>query len=182
MSITSIRIASLIVALTSIFLITGCRFGRGSLHLSEAEEQLRLKRYDDAITSYRAHIDHRLGVEDRPSWENPYFYLMLIVDIEVNRDNIVGARAALAEAEAKGVDSTLIADRWRSLARWYELHGENREAFELLQAHRHLDTLLFDAALDRLAKQIVKEEETALSAEKGDKGPKAGKLPPDNHP
>jgi tetratricopeptide (TPR) repeat protein len=166
MTITSPRIASLIVAVASVFLVTGCRFGRGSLHLSEAEEQLRLKQYDDAIASYRAHIDHRLEVEDRPAWENPYFYLMLIVDIEVNRDNISGARAALAEAEAKGVDSTLIADRWRSLARWYELHGENREAFELLQAQRQLDTLLFDAALDRLAKQIVKEEETAVSREK----------------
>lgn len=139
----------------------GCSYGRGSLNLSEAEEQLRLKNYDQAIASYRAHIARRLAVKDRPSWENPHFYLMLIVDIELARNNIEGAQKALEEAQAKGVDATLIADRWRSFANWFEQRGRPREALHLLQTHRELDPLLFDSALDRLAKKIVQLEEQA---------------------
>lgn len=111
---------TMVSSVATILLLAGCSVYRSSLHLSDAEEQLRLKQYDKAIASYRSHIDHRLKAEDKQEWENPYFYLMLIVDIEVKRDNIEGAKQALAEAEAKGVESTLIADRWRSLA-----HGTN---------------------------------------------------------
>lgn len=146
--------------------LMGCSLYRSSLHLSEAEEQLRLGQFDKAITSYRSHIDHRLNAKDRQEWENPYFYLMLIVDIELKRGNIAGAEHTLAEAEAKGVDATLIADRWRSLARWYELKGKPQKAMELLQVHRPLDPLLFDATLDRLAKKVVllEEQEEAASS------------------
>lgn len=159
-----------IVTMTVLFL-SSCSVYRGSLHLSDAEEQLRLKQYDKAIASYRSHIDYRLKAEDKQEWENPFFYLMLIVDIELKRDNIEGAKEALAEAEAKGVEVTLIADRWRSLARWYELRGKPREAMELLQAHRELDPLLFDSTLDRLAKKVVLLEEVASS---GETAPSAG--------
>jgi len=166
-------IISIATTLLMPIILFGCSYGRGSLNLSEAEEQLRLKNYDQAIASYRAHIERRLAVKDRPSWENPHFYLMLIVDIELARNNIEGAEKALTEAQEKGVDATLIADRWRSFANWFEQRGRPREALHLLQTHRELDPLLFDSALDRLAKKIVTLEEQAppeLPAPKAPKG------------
>lgn len=158
------RLIPLVMTILTTFSLVGCGVYRSSIHLSEAEEQLRLKQYDKAIASYRSHIDHRLNAKEKQEWENPFFYLMLIVDIELKRDNIEGAKQALAEAEAKGVEVVLIADRWRSLARWYEMRGKPREAMELLQAHRQLDPLLFDSTLDRLAKKIVLLEEITPSS------------------
>jgi hypothetical protein len=121
-------------------------------------------KHDEAIVLYRAHMQERQELTSRPDWENPWFYLLLIGDIELNRDAPTEALARYLEAGSNGIHSSLISDRIRSLARWYEERGRLREAFDLLAAHRELDTLLFDAMLDRIGKAITKEENAAQAS------------------
>ena len=46
-------------------------------HLQAAEENLRLKQYDEAISDYRKHVNFRLRAKDKPSWGKP---LLLLFD------------------------------------------------------------------------------------------------------
>jgi tetratricopeptide (TPR) repeat protein len=117
-----------------------------------AEELLRQKKYDEAIQMYQRHIDERLKVEDRPEWENPYFYLILIGDIQMGTGDLNKALETFLDAEKKGVDRYLISDRIRSIAKAYEDKKEYDLAINLLLAQRERDSLLFEAMLDRVNK------------------------------
>jgi hypothetical protein len=118
-------------------------------------------KHDEAIGLYRAHMEERQQLTSRPVWENPSFYLLLIGDIELNKDAPQEAHSRYLEAAARGIHPSLMSDRIRSLARWYEERARLREAFDLLAAHRELDTLLFDAMLDRIGKAMTKAENAA---------------------
>ena len=131
----------------------------GSNALSEAEEAFKAGKFDIAIALYEEHIRRRTAIDDRPSWENPKFYLIFIGDIEVSRGDIAAALKRYEEAEASLVSRELIADRYRSVARWYEEHNRLEEAFEVLKKYRERDPLLFDAMLDRIAKEISRRED-----------------------
>jgi tetratricopeptide (TPR) repeat protein len=155
---------------TSISLVTLLAFGTtgcGSLlfdggdmsHLREAEMLSRQGRYDDAIRAYEQHLLRRLEVDDRPEWENPYFYKLLIGDIHLRENAVDRALDAYQEAHRHGIDTVMVADRLRSVGRWYEQRGDYKRAFELLTAHRELDPLLFDTILDRVARRMVEAEE-----------------------
>jgi tetratricopeptide (TPR) repeat protein len=156
-----------ILLLVSVLFVSGCFGGvwvgtwRSSLHLQEAEEATRAGSYQEAIDSYERHIDHRLGVEDRPSWENPHFYLLAIGDLYLRLNDQPKALASYESAEAKGVDPSLVSDRYRYVASWYEERGEDLKAQELLLRFRDRDPLLFNAMLDRIAKKIVQAEESS---------------------
>ncbi|NDC36613.1 MAG: hypothetical protein EBZ48_01020 [Proteobacteria bacterium] len=136
---------------------TGCALFQnpGSRHLMKAEEFSRQEQYDKAIEEYRQHMQYRLALEKRPEWENPYFYLILIGDLQLIQDKPADARLSLQEAESRGVDVNLISDRYRSLAHWYEKKGDLNMAFTILKERREQDPILFDAMLDRIAKKIV---------------------------
>ncbi|RIL09400.1 MAG: hypothetical protein DCC75_06610 [Proteobacteria bacterium] len=140
-------------------------FGFGSMsRLEKAEELSRQGKYDQAIEAYRQHLEDRLKVKDRPEWENPYFYLILIGDIELGQGKRAEALQNYEEADKRGVDVYLISDRIRSVAYSYEKDGKLAEALQLLEKHRAKDALLFDSMLDRIAKELVEVEESAAPA------------------
>jgi predicted Zn-dependent protease len=105
------------------------------------------------------HIAERGRVANRPEWENPSFYLVLIGDLELGRDRVDQALENYVEADAAKVDEALVSDRIRSVAKWYEDRQRFGEAFALLQKYRLRDPLLFDPTLDRLGKKITELEE-----------------------
>jgi tetratricopeptide (TPR) repeat protein len=141
----------------------------GSENLRRADELSREGKYEEAIDSYRKHMEYRLTVTARPEWENPYFYLLLIGDEYLHRGEPAKALEQYEEAERKEVHPTLISDRYRAVARWYEEHGELQQALDILTRFRDRDSLLFDAMADRVARTLTERENQALS--KGEPAP-----------
>lgn len=136
---------------------TGC-FSSGPEQLTEAETLTSEGKHDEAIAAYREHIVARLGTADRPEWENPHFYLLNIGDIELSRGNVSAALAAYEEAEREKVEAPLVADRYRAVASWYEEHQQLQDALTILTKYRERDPLIFDAMLDRIARELTAEE------------------------
>jgi tetratricopeptide (TPR) repeat protein len=130
-------------------------------HLQLAEEFSRKGQYREAIDQYDKHMQDRLLRKNRPEWENPYFYLVLIGDLELKEGDPVKALASYKLADEKGVDANLVSDRFRSVAHWYEEHDQLEKAVEILNSRREKDPLIFDSVLDRLSKEIVRREEEA---------------------
>jgi tetratricopeptide (TPR) repeat protein len=156
-----------IFTLVTIVFLSGCKFWFASSpydNLRKADEAVRRKDYQTAIDLYQQHIDYRLTVKDRPEWENPYFYLLQIGDIQLGQEKDQDAIKSYLRAEENGVDKGLISDRIRYIGAWYEERGRLDDAFQLLKAHKARDPLLFDLALDRIAKEMVKKEENDRSA------------------
>ena len=127
--------------------------------LKSAEEYSRQGNYDEAIAAYRRHMEDRLSVTNRPSWENPYFYLILIGDIQLGQGKPEQALESFKEADARGVDQYLVADRIRETASWYEKQNRLDDAIKLLSTCREKDPLMFDSMLDRLSKELVRRED-----------------------
>ena len=127
----------------------------GSERLREAEELSREGKHEEAIAAYKAHMEARLAVANRPEWENPYFYTLLIGDVYLGKDDPIQALTAYEEAEMRGVHPSLVSDRYRSVARWYEDRHEYKEAFKLLVKYRARDSLLFDSMLDRIGRTMT---------------------------
>ena len=138
--------------------LSGCFRSSERDHLRRAEEFTRQNKFNDAIETYRRHIAYRLSLKDRPDWENPYFYLLIIGDLELRQESLDNALSAFSEAEKKGVEAGLVSDRYRSLGTWLEKKGRLTEAIKLLSDFRDRDPLLFDAMLDRMAKDLTAQE------------------------
>ncbi len=138
----------------ALLLISGC-FSTGPKELLDAEDLSSEGKHDEAIAAYHEHIANRLEVADRPEWENPYFYLLNVGDIELSRGNVDKALAAYEEAEREKVDLPLVADRYRAVASWYEEHGQLEKALEILTKYRDKDPLIFDSMLDRVARELT---------------------------
>ncbi len=130
--------------------------------LHQAEDLTQRRRYDEAIATYRLHIEERLQDSSRLSWENPYFYLLRVGDIYLSQDMPQEALSAYIQAENEGIEKTLISDRLRSLASWYEQHNQLDKAFAILSEHRSRDPLLFDSMLDRISRALTKRENALL--------------------
>ena len=141
----------------TLFLFLSCCGTRNKL--DHAEEFLRQEKYDQAIDIYKNHMRDRLSLKNRPEWENPYFYYLLIGDIELRRSNVEQAMEAYYTAQKNNIHISLISDRMRYVAGWYEEQGKLEEAIEVLKEHRKLDPLLFDAMLDRISKEIIRLED-----------------------
>lgn len=137
--------------------ILGCSSTSPEL-LLRAELLSSQGQHDEAIIAYREHINARLDDSDKAEWENPYFYLLNIGDIELTSGNIEAAIAAYEEAEAKKVEVPLVADRYRAVAGWYEQHGELQKALQILTKYRDRDPLIFDSMLDRVARALTASE------------------------
>lgn len=147
-------------ALLFIPLLLGCFDSfSGPERIRRADELTRQGEYDQAISMYREHMEDRLSVENRPQWENPYFYLLLIGDVQLGRGEPDAALASYEEAERMKVDAPLISDRYRAVGRWYEEHGQLQKAIDVLTKYRDRDSLLFDAMLDRIAKELTAQED-----------------------
>lgn len=129
-------------------------------YLEKADHFVSEGKLDEAIATYKKHIEYRLSVKDRASWENPYFYYLLVGDLYLRLEKPLEALDAYTLAHTKGVEVPLVADRYRSLARWYKNHDQLKAAIELLQKYRELDDLMFDAMLDKYSKELTRQEET----------------------
>src|SRR5690606_31946453 len=132
-------------------------------NLEAAEHFSREEKYDDAIAAYRKHMRYRLSLMDRPDWENPYLYLLMIGDLQLNQDKPDEALASYELAEKNKVDAALVSDRYRYLASWYEKQGRLDTAIEILTKYRDRDELLFDVMRDRIAKTLVENERAAAA-------------------
>ncbi len=95
---------------------------------------------------------------DRPAWENPYFYMLSIGDLQLRMGQPDQALTSFKTAEEHHVDASLISDRYRSIAIWYEEHGQFEKALSVLTGYRDRDSLLFDAMLDRIARRMTAQE------------------------
>ena len=160
-------VAPLIVISLMLF-CAGCFSGRGGEYgfLERAEELSREGKYQEAIEAYRSHMAFRLKVPKRPEWENPYFYLILIGDIQLGQGLIEEAEKSYALAEENKVDEYLVSDRFRGIARWYEEQGKLPEAITFLNRYRDRDPLLYESMLDRLAKELTLKEDSGGGVEK----------------
>ena len=142
----------------------GCSlFSDSSQKLRDADELTRQGKYDEAIEAYREHMTSRLEVSDRSEWENPYFYLLTIGDVELGRGDTEKALQTYEEAEKNGVGTPLISDRYRAVASYFEEHGELQKALDVLSKYRDRDPLLFDAMLDRIAKELTRKESETIA-------------------
>ena len=148
----------LLVIITCIF-VPACRSMNSRNKLDSAEELLRQDKYEEAIKLYKDHMNSRLTLKNRPEWENPYFYYLLIGDIELRRSNVSAAVENYKIAQVNGIHESLISDRFRYIASWYEEKGKLEEAINILKENRALDPLLFDAMLDRLARDLIKKQD-----------------------
>ncbi|WKZ56965.1 MAG: hypothetical protein QY326_09550 [Bdellovibrionota bacterium] len=159
--------ASMALSLLLSIFLTGCT-PRGSSPydlLQEAEALVRQGKSDQAIQRYHDHIAWRLSVKDRPEWENPYFYLLLIGDLHAEIGNMTEALSSYQDAHRLGIETALVSDRYRFLAHKMELQGDLKGALEILRAHRELDPLLFDAMLDRVSRALTLQEQLDDSKE-----------------
>ncbi len=138
----------------------GCISNRYAL-LERAEELSRQEKFDEAISLYRQHIAIRLEVKNKPEWENPYFYLLAIGDIQLHAGRFDEALKSFELAEQNKVEPLLISDRYRYVASLYERDGKFEEAIAILTTYRDRDPFLYDLARDRAAKALVQREEAA---------------------
>jgi len=124
----------------------------------QAEQLTKEGKYTEAIDTYRKHIQARLDESTRAEWENPYFYLLRVIDLQLKMEQPNEALRTCREAELQGVDYTLISDRYRAVAGWYEGHGHLDSAFQVLKTNRERDPLLFDAMLDRIGRALTQRD------------------------
>lgn len=152
-SLRLLRVPVLALALAC----SGC-FSSGPEQLSEADSLMSEGKHEEAIAAYREHIAERLNASDRPEWENPYFYLLNVGDIELSRGDVAAALTAYEEAERQKVEAPLIADRYRAVASWYEERKQLQDALNILTKYRERDPLIFDSMLDRIARELTAQE------------------------
>ena len=160
MKLRNLLVLALLASLTS------CFHGDHYEYLQRAEELTRQNKLDEAITLYRKHIDYRLSIKDRAEWENPYFYLLQIGDLQLQAGKVDEALKSFELAEENKVDAVLISDRYRYVASIYEKEGKLEDAINLLTKYRDRDPLLYDLTRDRIAKELVMKEDAAAKARK----------------
>lgn len=148
-----------------VFFKTYYPHGSYSDHLQKAEESTRQDEYEEAIEHYKQHIEFRLAQGKKPSWENPYFYYLIIGDLYLKMKAPLKAIESYTFAEKQEVEPGLISDRLRLVASWYAQEGEYEKAIEVLSEYNDRDPILFDLTRDRLAREHVEELERSLEDE-----------------
>jgi tetratricopeptide (TPR) repeat protein len=152
---SSILILLVCVPLSACFLFTKQR-----TTLEQADYFKERGDYKQAIMLYSEHLRDRLVNPLRPKNENPYFYLLLIGDVYLEDSNPIMAQQKYELAWQHNVSRELIADRFLTLATWYEKQGAYNKAIKILEQYRELDTLLYNAFLDKINKKITALEES----------------------
>lgn len=154
-----------------LLLLPACSSWLGqSSALYRAEELTQQGNYEQAITSYEKHIQERVEVSGKPDWENPHFYLLRIGDLQLRQEKPLDALASYEEAERQKVEPTLISDRYRAVANWYLERGDLQQGFDLLTKYRDRDSLLFDAMLDRIGRELTAKDSLKTKASSVNKG------------
>lgn len=147
-----------------VLLLNACFSTNSSPYRVEADSLKEQDRFDEAVTAYWKHIHYRLAIKDRPTWENPYIYLLDIGDIYLKQGQVDRALEHYKLADKYDVDRGYVNDRYLSIARWYEEHGELHKALAHLQIYSERDPIIFDLMMDRIAKQILTDESSSISA------------------
>jgi len=140
------------------FILVGC----SSIPLSRAEGARELweeGKFEEAVQEYELHIKERKKNPKRPESENPDFYQLFIGDIYLELSKPEQAKAAYQLAKEKEVRKSLIIDRFKRLARWWEDKKEFQKAINSLRPLSDLDPLTVDPEIDRLHRKMVGEEE-----------------------
>ncbi len=143
----------------SLFCLLSCTNVSGRQKAAQLNQD---KKYEEAITEYKKHIEARLAVKDRPEWENPYIYYLDIGDIYLEQDDLEKAMSYYKLAEINGVKQDYVNDRFRQVANWYESKGELEKALKHLEQYQDRDPILFDLMLDRIARKIAEEQNSQL--------------------
>jgi len=144
--------------------LSGCNFFFfwWTPQISNAKQagQLRAEgKHDEAVAAYRKHISARLKDSRREPDENPYFYEILIGDTFLEKGDADAALESYLSAKQHEVESPLVGDRIRRIARFYRDKGEYRRGLDLLHQYREMDDFGFDSDIDELAKLLMKAEE-----------------------
>lgn len=150
------KMAAMVIACLSLSSCVVFSYYSSETDLMRADKLMRDKKFPDAIQAIERHVAARLKIENRPDWENPYFHYLTIGDIYLQMGEPEKAVSAYELAEKKGVETTLVGDRYRYVASWYEKQGKLREAIAFLEKYRDRDQLMMDLMLDRLAHQALK--------------------------
>lgn len=153
----SAGLAAFLVSCISVRIIGG---GSPAEYLAAAEQYTEKGDYPAAVAAYEEHMKMRLARKERPEWENPYFYLLMIGDLELRQDHDAAAKKNYEEALEKSVEKALVVDRFRMLADWYAKKERYDEAIALLTTHEDLDPILMNLSLDRVARASVSQEST----------------------
>jgi tetratricopeptide (TPR) repeat protein len=124
--------------------------------LEDADLYRSMREYDTAIKLYKEHVEYRLG-QERPDWENPYFYYLTIGDMYLEKGDVHQALLAYRTAHNNGVEIDYISHSYRKAAEWLANQDRFDEAKALLNKHQELDPILFHAALDRISRVQVKK-------------------------
>jgi tetratricopeptide (TPR) repeat protein len=148
------------LTLPALFLLSSCILFEGESYKQQADELRKSEEYDEAISAYKKHINHRLKVNPRPDWDNPYIYLLDIGDIYLEQGQVEKALKQYEEAEEKGVKQAYCNDRYRAVALYYEERGELKKSLKILEKYREKDTFLIDLMLDRLARKLIAAEDS----------------------
>lgn len=141
-----------------LLIVAGCALTSTQGYVHEAESLAQEGRYEEAIEAYRAHMEERRADTDRPTWENPSFYLLAIGDLQLQQNNPSAARATYDEAGRQEVDPRLVTDRYLALALWYEDKGKLKEALGVLNVYRSRDPELLNGTFTRIAKKLTEQE------------------------
>lgn len=141
-----------------LLILSGCYL---PTHLGMAESAYEAKKYNQAINEYELHIKSRLESKSRPDWENPYFYELIIGDIELEKGNFSEAIIRYKIAEDNKVELERISTRILEVGKQqYQLGIRNNDnilkkrAIKLLQDNAFRDSELYYWTLDKLVKQI----------------------------
>lgn len=108
-----------------------------------------------AISLYKEHIQQRLTAKDRPEWENPWFYYLVIGDIFLKNGDIDKAVIYYIEAEKKGVKTEYVTDHIIRIALHYEEKEQYSEALKHLQNYKDRDPDFFNLIMDRIARKAA---------------------------
>lgn len=143
-----------LISLCSCRSITGPRIAVAP-HLERAEQMSNEGDFEGAIAEYQLHMQERLRDSRRPDWENPHFYLLLIGDLQLAQGRVDQAEQSFLDAEKAGIEESIVNDRLRTLAIYFEKHRKYREALDVLEKYRSRDPLLFEGMADRIAKRLA---------------------------
>lgn len=148
------------LSLSFVLLISFSACSQQSL-LSKAQELESSGSYAEARDAYEKYFAQLL--EQNYKTPNPYFYQVIIGDLELKLGNPDLALERYQTAIEHDVNKGLLSDRIRLLADWWENAGEADRSLALFQQYRFLDPQSFDYELSQLHRRIVAREQNSTS-------------------
>lgn len=137
--------------------MTGCLSFRSQSYAEIARNYESQENYEAAIRAYLKHIAMR--IDSSATGENPYFYYLLVGDDYLKLNNPSEAKIAYDTAKTNHVDSPLLVDRAKLLAKYYAKQNAFDQAINILNDYRELDQVSIDYEIDYIHKQMLEFED-----------------------